>query len=44
MRKRKSKTNSTFFMDIEENLEEKKDRPGSIFRFVKKTKNHREYT
>ena len=35
MRKTKSKTNSTFFMDIEENLE-KKNRPGSIYRFVKK--------
>ena len=34
--KRRSKTNSTFFMDIEENSKEKEKRPGSIYRFVKK--------
>jgi len=35
-KKRRSKTNLTFFMDIEENLEEKEKRPGSVYRYIKK--------
>jgi len=34
--RRRSKTNTKFFEDIVENQEEKKERPNSVYRFIKK--------